>query len=651
MKKHFSFRQKLGGAFALLLSFILLQGTVSWFALTEINARFGELRDVEHIIELTLDARLNEKAYVKTGERRFAVKVQEELQQAEDRVNVIRQRSSSLEGQIMVDMSGALGRYMNTFSQYVIYQDQSMALKSESARISVELVGVVDDMREMNWPGRDKDINQWYRLLLAAGDRKPSTEERTDAMAAYKEIASLAAGVRQQVPDTDVKLAAARIVLLAKDYMGILEKAKDLGARQLANEQKMEAVAEDMLACGKQVNAYQNEKARERQALATQLMIAVFAISLLIALGGRFYLMGRLLKPLNEMAAVTSSLGMGYFNERIGMEAEDEFKVLLLSVNQMAENIENLNANMEQMVAERTRAFELEKARFEKFFENSPEGILIFDGELQVLNVNPAFTEIFGYTFEEIRGVLSPKFLNTNQTEIKEQLKRIGEGVVFQEEAIRRCKNGEGKMMSIIKFSFKQYDGATIYCSIYSDISERKATEEKLQFLSFYDSLTGLKNRTYFELEMGKLQQTGMACGIIVCDVDGLKQVNDTLGHAAGDQLLQTVAQILKKAADREEPARVGGDEFVILLPGASPDEIAELAASIKYEQDNDTTDREYPLSISVGYAYRVDGGLSMSELFTRADAMMYSEKRRRSKSGEPVLPDPGGHTNKEDGL
>ena len=75
MKKHSSFRQKLGGAFALLLSFILLQGAVSWFALTEINARFSELRDVERIIELTLDARLNEKTYVKTGERRFAVTV------------------------------------------------------------------------------------------------------------------------------------------------------------------------------------------------------------------------------------------------------------------------------------------------------------------------------------------------------------------------------------------------------------------------------------------------------------------------------------------------------------------------------------------------------------------------------------------------
>ena len=116
MKKHFSFRQKLGGAFALLLSFIVMQGAVSWFALTEMNARFRELRDVERIIELTLDARLNEKIYVKTGERRFAVKVQEGLQQAEDMVHAIRQRPS-LEGQVLEDMSEALARYMSTFSQ------------------------------------------------------------------------------------------------------------------------------------------------------------------------------------------------------------------------------------------------------------------------------------------------------------------------------------------------------------------------------------------------------------------------------------------------------------------------------------------------------------------------------------------------------
>ena len=631
MKKHFSFRQKLGGAFALLLLFILLQGAVSWLALTEINARFSELRDVERISELILDVRLNEKAYVKTGERRFAVKVQEQLQQAEDMVYVIRQ-SSSLEGKVLEEMSGALERYMSTFSQYVIYQDQSIALKSESGRIGEELVETVDDLRKMNWPERDNDINKLYRFMLTVGDRKLSRDERSGAIMASKEIIVLAEDLRQQVPDTDVKLAAARIVLLIKDYMGILEKTKDLGARQRTNEQQMEASAEEVLACGKLVNAYQNEKAREHQGIATRVMIVVFILSLLIAIGGTFYLMARLIKPLNELVDITSALGQGCFKKRIGVEVEDEFRVLLHSVNQMAENIENLNANMEQMVAERTWALELEKVRFEKFFENSPEGILIFNGELQVLNVNPAFTEIFDYTWEEIRGALIPKFLNTDQTEIIEQLKLIGEGVTIQEEAIRRRKNGEAKIVSIVKFSFKQYDGDTIYYAIYSDISERKAHEEKLQFLSFYDSLTGLKNRTYFELEMGKLQQADMACGIIICDVDGLKQINDTFGHLAGDQLLQNVAQMLKKTVGRGQLARIGGDEFVILLPGASQDEILKTVAAIKYEQDNDTIDREYPLSVSVGYAYRADHGLCMSELFAKADTMMYAEKRKRSK-------------------
>lgn len=631
MQKHFSFRQKLGGAFTILLSFILLQGSVSWLALTEINARYSDLHDVERITELILDARSNEKTYVKTGERRFAVEVQEELQQAEDMVYVIRQRSS-IKGPVLEDMAGALERYMNTFSQYVIYQDQSMALKSESARIDAELVEMADDIRKINWPDRDNTINKLYRFLLAVGDHKLSSEERTGAIAAGKEIISLAEGVRQQTPDTDVKLMAARIVLLVKDYMGILEKAKELGARQHTNEQQMEASAEAMLASGKLVTADQNEKARERQAVATWGMIVVFILSVAIAIGGMFYLMARLLKPLNELAAVTSALGQGYFKERIGVDAEDEFRVLLHNVNQMAENIENLNANMEQMVAERTRALELEKVRFEKFFENSPEGILIFNRELQVLNVNPAFTEIFGYTWEEIKGTLTPDFLNTDQTEIKERIKLIEEGRAFREETVRRCKNGETKMVSIIKFSFKQYDGNIIYYAIYSDISERKAHEEKLQFLSFYDSLTGLKNRTYFELEIGKLQQTGMACGIIVCDVNGLKQINDTFGHTAGDRLLQAVAQILKKAAGGEQLARVGGDEFVILLPGASQDEIAKIVEAIKLEQDKDTIDREYPISVSVGYAYRADQSLSMSELFAKADAMMYAEKRRRNK-------------------
>ena len=135
---------------------------------------------------------------------------------------------------------------------------------------------------------------------------------------------------------------------------------------------------------------------------------------------------------------------------------------------------------------------------------------------------------------------------------------------------------------------------------------------------------------------MGKLQQNGMACGIIVCDVNGLKQINDTFGHTAGDRLLQTVAQMLKKVAGGEQLARIGGDEFVILLPGASQNEIAKIVAAIKREQDHDTMDSEYPLSVSVGYAHRADHGHSMSELFARADAMMYAEKRRRIDSRSP---------------
>lgn len=627
MKKHFSFRQKLGGAFALLLSFILLQGAVSWFALAEINVRFSELRDVERIIELTLDARLNEKMYVKTGERRFAAKGQEQLQQAEDMIHGIRQRSS-LEGQVLADMSGALERYMSTFSQFVIYQDQSVALKSENGRIGAEIVENIEELRKLSWPDRDNDISKLYRFLLTTGDRKSSSDEPGDSLAAGKTIIAWAEGLRQRAPDTDVKLAAARIGLLVKDYMGILEKTRDLAARQRTNEQQMESAAEEMIACGKLVNASQNEKVRERQTIATRVIIAVFVLSLAIAVGGTFYLMARLLKPLNELAAITAALGQGCFDERIGMEAEDEFRELLHSVNQMAENIENLNANMEQMVAERTNALELEKVRFEKFFENSPECILIFNGELQVLNVNPAFTQFFGYTWEEIRGMMSPKFLNTDPSEIKEKLRLLGEGAAYREEAIRRTKTGESKWVSIIKFAFRQYDGETIYYAIYSDISERKENEEKLQFLSFYDSLTGLKNRTYFELEMGKLQQTGQACGIIVCDADGLKLINDTLGHSAGDQLLKTVAQRLKKAAGIEQPARIGGDEFAILLPGASQDEIAKIVAAINFEQEHDTTEREYSVSVSVGYAYRADHSVSMAELFSRADSMMYADKR-----------------------
>jgi len=171
---------------------------------------------------------------------------------------------------------------------------------------------------------------------------------------------------------------------------------------------------------------------------------------------------------------------------------------------------------------------------------------------------------------------------------------------------------------------------------IIRDISERKRMEEQLRFLSMNDSLTGLSNRTCFSREMIKLE--GMPfqpTGFILCDVDGLKFVNDTLGHEAGDRLLINTADILRRAVpDCSLLARIGGDEFAVIFHSCDKGTLENTGRKIRqlisdYNKNNVT----FPLSISIGFALRGDENLRIAALFKEADNNMYREKLHHRQS------------------
>jgi diguanylate cyclase (GGDEF)-like protein/PAS domain S-box-containing protein len=177
-----------------------------------------------------------------------------------------------------------------------------------------------------------------------------------------------------------------------------------------------------------------------------------------------------------------------------------------------------------------------------------------------------------------------------------------------------------------------------VYISIV-DITDRKDTEEKLRFLSFHDSLTGLYNRAYFEEELNRLESSRQfPTSIIVCDLDNLKKINDSLGHDVGDQALKAAAAILGSKVFRKEDivARIGGDEFAIILPNVDLNEntvIRErLTDSIRKFNSSDTDDGLYrPISISSGYAVIHQDG-SLYEGLKQADAEMYANKQKKKR-------------------
>jgi len=172
------------------------------------------------------------------------------------------------------------------------------------------------------------------------------------------------------------------------------------------------------------------------------------------------------------------------------------------------------------------------------------------------------------------------------------------------------------------------------------DITEQKQLEERLKYLSLHDSLTTLHNRAYFEEEMRRVEGgRSNSTGIIVCDVDGLKFINDTLGHEAGDSLLLTAAGIIKSSfRDSDVVARIGGDEFAAILSNTEEHTEEHTVEAIckrirgAIERYN-ATNPELPLSISVGFAARSEQSISINELFREADNKMYREKLYRAQS------------------
>ena len=172
------------------------------------------------------------------------------------------------------------------------------------------------------------------------------------------------------------------------------------------------------------------------------------------------------------------------------------------------------------------------------------------------------------------------------------------------------------------------------------EIIIRNRTEERLKYLSFHDNLTGLYNRAFFEEQMQRLSAPRYSpLTIIVCDVDGLKFINDTLGHDIGDSLLVAVAEVIKNSyREGDVVARTGGDEFALLIPNSTEAMVKKTCHKIRdaiavYNEAN----AKLPLSISLGFATSHDG-LSAGDLFKEADNNMYREKLHRSQSARSAI-------------
>lgn len=353
----------------------------------------------------------------------------------------------------------------------------------------------------------------------------------------------------------------------------------------------------------------------------TLLLVASFlAVLFSISLGG--LIAKSLSRPIIVLKNAAQSLGRGNLDIRVKNNSKDEIGVLARAFNDMAQALNSSTVSKEY---------------FENILESMADMLLVLNPEGLIIQTNNALEQRLGFTRDQLNNQkiaavvddqgflerINNLTLNSDNINAYESSYRTSMGQCFDVQiSARPLKSSNGKLAGIVLLA--------------QDITERKANEERLSFLANYDALTGLPNRTLFtqQLEqiLARLEWNGRKAGVIFCDLDRFKLINDTLGHEAGDQVLKITAQrLLSCVREGDIVARQSGDEFVIILNDVADDlDIPLIANNIvqKLASPIQLKRHELYVTVSAGIAIAPQDGTDSGTLLRNADIAMFCAKR-----------------------
>ncbi|PUB72774.1 MAG: hypothetical protein DBP03_15970 [gamma proteobacterium symbiont of Ctena orbiculata] len=369
---------------------------------------------------------------------------------------------------------------------------------------------------------------------------------------------------------------------------------------------------------------------------------------IVLALGSIIFVIFKMqvLLPVNALTQGASRVADGNLEADVPIVSKDELGRLAQSFNKMMQELRidretllGINTQLAKEIEYRQKVSE-DLKKLSLAVEQSPASVLITDLDGIIEYVNPKFSEVSGYTPQEVIG----KHSRILGADIKDSdlfdtmWETIRKGGVWKGEFCNKRKNGKLYWESAVIAPIRSDDGnITHYLAVKEDITERKAFEEKLLEQATHDQLTKLPNRF---LAFDRLQQqlqhakrNNQYVAVIYIDLDNFKNINDSMGHPIGDQLLIKVAKRIKEQLRNEDTlARLGGDEFLALIPDVvNPSTDLErvvtrlLAAT---ELPIFLNNREVSISSSLGIAIYPGDGTDVSTLMSNADIAMYEAKR-----------------------
>jgi diguanylate cyclase (GGDEF)-like protein/PAS domain S-box-containing protein len=278
----------------------------------------------------------------------------------------------------------------------------------------------------------------------------------------------------------------------------------------------------------------------------------------------------------------------------------------------------------------------IEKEKFRTTLISVGDGVISTDEEGKVVLMNAVAEELTGWKQQEVAGkpleevfyiiceTTGEHFLNPAEVVLE-----TGQKLEITSRTILLSKNGREipieDSAAPIRDSEGNIRGVVL---VFRDASEKRKRQQEIEYLSYHDQLTGLYNRRFLEEEQKRLDvPRNLPLSLAMIDVNGLKLVNDAFGHKTGDALLKKVAEILTRECRGDDIiGRIGGDEFVILLPGMGPEEVGRLMERIKGRMEDERIG-DVPVSVSFGWATKVSPEEDAGKIFEQAEDNMYRNK------------------------